>query len=56
MPTIDTEKIPDYVARVLARETLNAVREFMAKPGGREFLKAKTEEIKLRRERGELKC
>lgn len=37
---IDVNAIPEYKRDNLARVTLNCVRAFLAKPGGREFLEA----------------
>lgn len=37
---IDVNAIPEYKRDNLARVTLNCVRAFLAKPGGREFLDA----------------
>lgn len=37
-PIIDVNAIPEYKRDYIARVTLNCVRAFLAKPGGREFL------------------
>lgn len=45
---IDFDLIPDHVREDLAAATLESVREFLRKPGGREFLEKKKRERKRR--------
>lgn len=49
--SIDVNAIPEYKRDYIAKATLDAVKRFLAQPGGREFLDAKKEEL---REQGKL--
>ena len=46
MPTLNFDKIPKHVAERIARDTLEAVQRFIAKPGGAEFLAAQAEKFR----------
>lgn len=45
-PTINFDAVPDYVRDDIVKATLEAVKRFLAQPGGKEYLDNKIREKK----------
>ena len=52
-PTINFDAVPKHIKDSLAAAILKEVREFVAQPGGREFLLQKYKEYEERKKRNE---